>query len=365
MPSLIQQYLAKYPIDGSTQAERRIRRFNQLDPSGNKGTYTPWILSQYLNNHGCFLDEDKVSNTLFSFNELKKKNLIPKGYDFNIQSIDSLFAFTESLNGTKSKKNDYEESMKLGKKLYDDGKHTVIRIRKSDDIVKFLGLRKITSWCIKRKDEAIKYAPVYFITENKKTVGVWSEEDCELSNRKNDTDTWEEKYRDNLVKILKTANPKLSIETHKEKALKDEFCMENYILQHLKSPFPEGEPFISRNSRLSFLYAKHVLKGPFPLGENAISKTPAFSCEYAMTIINKRFLKGEYGILVNLSWDWCGHDRKSYIKRFKISRKEIKEIEKHGKQELLAGRALGTEVTERIKALRRVYLSFGRKSLSY
>ena len=212
LPSLLQQYKARFPIASNSVARDAIINLNKLDPTGKKGTYTSWILKQRLNGR---MKEKFIYNTLLNLETMKKKNILQKGFDFNKQNVDSLSSFLASLNGIESKKDvirrNYIKAISFGKLLYEDETYSVLRIRKSDDIIKFLKLRKITSWCINDREYAIEYAPVYFILKNKKVIAVWSEKDKLLSNRKNNYDTWYEKLIDNFVKILKKANPKLSI----------------------------------------------------------------------------------------------------------------------------------------------------------
>ena len=87
-------------------------------------------------------------------------------------------------------------------------------------------------------------------------------------------------------------------------------------------PFPEGEDAISKDSWLSYDYAKHIkkgrfrkgekaiaevsgcsylysliLEGPFPEGEDAIAESACWSANYAHDTLQGRFIKGEPAIL--------------------------------------------------------------------
>lgn len=56
----------------------------------------------------------------------------------------------------------------------------------------------------------------------------------------------------------------------------------------LRNRFPAGEEVISKDGNLSYLYAAHCLGKPFPMGEEAIANTEAVADQYCVYVLNLR-----------------------------------------------------------------------------
>jgi len=210
MPSLIQQHVSRRQSTPQA-AEAEIRALNTIDPTGDKASYTPWILNQALKDPSFNVDIAKT--VLTDFHDKQSRKLI--NVDINQYDLNSLKSLlTEHEEDVSGKEVEREQKQELGVTLEDYGKillneggYIVLRIDDPKKITRFCKASGTgTTYCIHEMGYAETYAPVWFILQNGSVVGVYSDEDEILSDRQNQKSTNEEHYM-----VLKKVLPKINI----------------------------------------------------------------------------------------------------------------------------------------------------------
>jgi hypothetical protein len=217
LPALIKQYRAHNPELSESEAEVKIRELNQYDPTGLKATYTPWIVKQYLKDPS--FDLDLAKQVLKDLEKVIFHKKLPARFDigkFNLNELKSkLQPILESIEALEKEKEEIEKEGPIGQSLISENGYEIIEVTDPKDSVRFCKKYHITSWCIADLSYAKKYVPLYFILKNGSPIGVWSEYDKELSNRRN-RDEWNPDERDFIAKLLRKVRPNLSIMTNEE-----------------------------------------------------------------------------------------------------------------------------------------------------
>jgi len=193
LPVLKQQvidYRRRQGIEVS-EAEQEVRRLNQYDPTGNRAEYTPWIVRIYLLNPE--VDLERVRIALEQLLEIRKYNLLPKGFDvLQFRTVEELESNIIPIYKEVLKKKEHKEKVEeiteeiktvRGEVVYKEGEYEVVRVDKPEDIVRFLKERRIDSWCVDELNEARDYAPVYFVFQGSKVILCYSDYDGVFSDR--------------------------------------------------------------------------------------------------------------------------------------------------------------------------------------
>ena len=83
-----------------------------------------------------------------------------------------------------------------------------------------------------------------------------------------------------------------------------------------KCRFPEAEPYIAKDPKSAYEYARDIIRGRWPAGEAAVSKDPRYAYQYAKDIIRGRWPEGEAAIVADthLSYEYAGHLAYLYAK---------------------------------------------------
>ncbi|HRT03588.1 MAG TPA: hypothetical protein P5513_06575, partial [Candidatus Diapherotrites archaeon] len=189
MKFLVQQYKARYPELDNHVIEEKIRYINTLDPTGDKATYTPWLVKIYLNN-GEFINEKKARSLLSILIRSMTFPNFPKGFDINkldnLEELETLLEiYNQEITNREKIKKMKQESTELGQIVFQKGEYKVLRIDNPKDILEFQRINNIDSWCIQNIEDARDYAPVWFLIKGSSIIGSYSDLDVTLSDRNN------------------------------------------------------------------------------------------------------------------------------------------------------------------------------------
>jgi len=250
LPSLIQMIKKQKPEITEETAESTIKHLWDIIPQGNKHILTPWLVKVYLKNNG-YIDENRVRLLINTIYEAKNTfpNNFPKNFDINnYRDLDELESFLDpwiiKLSNIKEKHEEIEQSQELGEIFFQKGEYKILRIDNPKDIVEFLRINNVDSWCIKDMYYAKYYGPTWFLYKGNSIIVAYPIEHGELWDRN------DQPMRGNPEAI------KVFIEFLKQKGKRDEA---NELVTRLPMTKEEIDKYIDKGKYLDKLYINQTL----------------------------------------------------------------------------------------------------------
>lgn len=274
-----------------------VSKIESCDPTG--GWYYEWLtllvksigndefLNEELNNNIAFWEQNKqVAKNLDLGVELASRNRLIKsleqfGADIEkIKEHKAIKASSKRGSGVTYMSKEYPEATVV----FDDGIYKLFMIegtsREAVDSLERLGIG--TEWCT-RKGGSVGMAkqylklPQYVLYKNSMPLYQFSAVDFKDVEDKNAVPTIDE------VRMLWNA-------------VKDHGAIIAALYAYAvktKRRWSEAEPYVLKDPKYAYYYARYVIKGPWPEAEPCVLKDPWYAYLYARSVIEKRWPEAE------------------------------------------------------------------------
>ena len=321
-----EQLVAAYKSETGQEAEASavIDVLMGALPNPNDQSFLVWIVNQYLKSQFKSSEVSVIKEILAGFVKVKPK--LEKKDIGQYKTVEDLRVAVDALKDADLRSNK-EKERQFRDMLFKTGEAELIH-RDSELIVIspkthrascYFGTN--TKWCTASKD-----SPHYFDQYNKKGplfIFIYQKKKYQLNIAKNGVvsflDETDQEFNSDLkyslisqvpviLDTLEQKSPKFfskvkmymlsqSGDHNLDHVLSSPYVALQYVLTHVKKPWPEGEEVIAKDPLTALDYSIKVLKSPFPAGEPAIASTADTAIRYASVIIKGRWKLGERVIL--------------------------------------------------------------------
>ena len=189
LPMLIEKYEV---------SEKEVKELNALDPTGEKATYTEFLVRIFKNKREEWYQRGKenwdtfhkeIRDVLTKYDRIKRIKNAKEFINTDILLYESIEELERDIRlfPLKSKRGGKREVFatleKFGEIVFNEDEYIVLLVKEPQKIVDLLNLYEEKIWCVYEIKHATDYAPVWFIFKNRSIVALYSEDDKELSDR--------------------------------------------------------------------------------------------------------------------------------------------------------------------------------------